>query len=135
MMESTTTYTKRENARRAGVAATGVPSERVEVTVHKNGDDVRFGWRVKVVAAKPVVTTVAASDANGAPDIRNGVKRPRSATLCGNVWDWLDAQGDQPVKEVKAAAIQKGWNQNNAAIELYQWRKYHGLNRRNANAA
>ena len=38
------TYTKRENARRAGVAA-GVPAELVEITVHKNGDEVRFGWK------------------------------------------------------------------------------------------
>ena len=35
------TYTNRNNARRAGVAA-GVPAELVEITVHKNGDEVRF---------------------------------------------------------------------------------------------
>ena len=42
MKQSTTTYTKRVNARRAGVAA-GIPSERVAITVHKEGDEVRFG--------------------------------------------------------------------------------------------
>ena len=41
MKQSTTTYTKRVNARRAGVAA-GIPSERVALTVHKNGDEVRL---------------------------------------------------------------------------------------------
>lgn len=40
------TYTNRNNARRAGVAA-GVPAELVEITVHKNGDEVRFGWKAK----------------------------------------------------------------------------------------
>jgi len=44
------TYTKRENAKRAAIAA-GVPAELVEITVHKNGDEVRFGWKAKDAAA------------------------------------------------------------------------------------
>ena len=47
----TKTYTKRENARRAGVAA-GVPAELVEITVHKNGDEVRFGWKESATPVK-----------------------------------------------------------------------------------
>ena len=43
-MEQAKTYTKRENARRAGVAA-GVPAELVEITVHKSAEGVRFGWK------------------------------------------------------------------------------------------
>lgn len=36
------TYSSRNNAHRAGVAA-GVASALIEITVHKNGDEVRFG--------------------------------------------------------------------------------------------
>lgn len=54
------TYTNRNNARRAGVAA-GVPAELVEITVHKSAEGVRFGWRPMEApapaAAEPVVTT------------------------------------------------------------------------------
>lgn len=39
-----TTYTRRENARRAGVAA-GVTRERIKITVHKSDGEVRFGWK------------------------------------------------------------------------------------------
>jgi len=60
------TYTNRNNARRAGVAA-GVPAELVEITVHKNGDEVRFGWKAKqppanaaqVAANTPAATATA----------------------------------------------------------------------------
>lgn len=43
-MNNVTTYTRRENARRAGVAA-GVPAERIKITVHESDGKVRFGWR------------------------------------------------------------------------------------------
>ncbi len=42
-MESKT-FTNRSNARRAGVQA-GIPVEQVEITVHKNKGDVRFGFK------------------------------------------------------------------------------------------
>lgn len=51
------TYTKRENARRAGVAA-GVPAELVEITVHKNGDEVRFGWKAMEAPAPATADAV-----------------------------------------------------------------------------
>ena len=58
MKQSTTTYTKRVNARRAGVAA-GIPSERVALTVHKNGDEVRFGWKESAAPVKRKKVTTA----------------------------------------------------------------------------
>lgn len=90
------TYTKRENARRAGVAA-GVPAELVEITVHKNGDEVRFGWKAMEApapAADAVVTTSKPKKA-AVPKVerieQNGVKRPKEGGLCAAVWAWLDA--------------------------------------------
>jgi hypothetical protein len=39
-----TTYTKRTNAKRAAIKA-GIPDELVEITVHKKGGEVRFGFK------------------------------------------------------------------------------------------
>jgi hypothetical protein len=63
---------------------------------------------------------------------QNGVKRPSVGGLCRAVWDALDAYltetGDQPTaKVVRDLAADEGWNPNNASIEFYQWRKYHGI--------
>lgn len=62
---------------------------------------------------------------------RNGVKRPSVGGACRAVWDALDemvAAGEQPTsKDVKALAEQNEWNANNASIEFYQWRKFHGI--------
>jgi hypothetical protein len=129
------TYTNRTNARRAGVAA-GVPSELVEITVHKNGDEVRFGWKQMEApapaAAEAVVTTSKAKKA-AAPKVereeQNGVKRPRAGGLCAAVWAWLDAHPGATIKDAKAAAPEHGWNENNVACEFYAWRKFSGLSR------
>ena len=128
------TYTKRENARRAGVAA-GVPAELVEITVHKNGDEVRFGWKQMEApapaAADAVVTT--SKPKKTAPKVerveQNGVKRPKDGGLCAAVWAWLDANPGATIKDAKAAAPGNGWNQNNVACEFYAWRKFNGLSR------
>ncbi|MDO4709994.1 MAG: hypothetical protein Q4B94_09390 [Pseudomonadota bacterium] len=155
----TKTYTKRINARRAGVAA-GVPAELVEITVHKNGDEVRFGWKAKQPPASAVqgaantpaatatesepvapafavqgVTTNKAKKA-AAPKVqqeeRNGVKRPRAGGLCAAVWAWLDANPTATIKDAKAAATDHSWNENNVACEFYAWRKFNGLSRTTA---
>lgn len=133
------TYTKRENARRAGVAA-GVPAELVEITVHKNGDEVRFGWKAMealatAAEAAPVVPTGKPKKA-AAPKVerveQNGVKRPKDGGLCAAVWAWLDAHPEATIKDAKAAAPENGWNENNVACEFYAWRKFNGLSRATA---
>lgn len=63
---------------------------------------------------------------------QNGVKRPSVGGRCRAVWDALDSYlaetGDQPTaKVVKDLAADEGWNPNNASIEFYQWRKFHGI--------
>ena len=130
------TYTNRTNARRAGVAA-GVPSELVEITVHKNGEEVRFGWKQKdapAPTAKPTpVVTTSKPKKDAAPKVereeRNGVKRPRAGGLCAAVWAWLDAHPTATIKDAKAAAPEHGWNENNVACEFYAWRKFSALSR------
>lgn len=149
------TYTKRENAKRAAIAA-GVPAELVQITVHKNGDEVRFGWKAKqppvgaaqgaantpaatATESEPVAPAVAAQVAptgKGAPKVereeRNGVKRPKDGGLCAAVWAWLDAHPGATIKDAKAAAPGNGWNENNVACEFYAWRKFNGLSRATA---
>ncbi|HCL3144090.1 TPA: hypothetical protein N2A34_001831 [Pseudomonas aeruginosa] len=138
-MEQAKTYTKRENARRAGVAA-GVPAELVEITVHKNGDEVRFGWKqmeatapaAEAAPADAVVTTNKPKKA-AAPKVerveQNGVKRPGPGK-CLEVWEYLDQHGNMKPKDLQPVAEARGWNINNASIELYQWRKFNGISGR-----
>ena len=62
---------------------------------------------------------------------QNGVCRPSAGGKCRAIWDHCDemyAKGVTPMpKLIKEAAKQKGWNENNAVIEMYQWRKFHGV--------
>lgn len=118
------TYTKRENARRAGVAA-GVPAELVEITVHKSGDEVRFGWKAMEAPAPATADAVLTTSKpkKAAPKLerveQNGVKRPKDGGLCAAVWAWLDAHPEATIKDAKAAAPENGWNANNVACEFY----------------
>lgn len=68
---------------------------------------------------------------------RNGVKMPSVGGMCRAVWDALnnmmthdEATGlaNVPtVADIKKLAETNGWNVNNASIEYYQWRKWHGI--------
>ena len=138
-MEQAKTYTKRGNARRAGVAA-GVPAELVEITVHKSAEGVRFGWKQleapapadEGAPADAVVTTSNPKKA-AAPKVerveQNGVKRPGPGK-CLEVWEYLDQHGNMKPKDLQPVAEARGWNINNASIELYQWRKFNGISGR-----
>ena len=107
------TYTKRENARRAGVAA-GVPDELVEITVHKSAEGVRFGWKQMEapapVAADAVVTTGKPKKA-AAPKVerieQNGVKRPGPGK-CLEVWDYLDQHGNMSRRTCSRSRRRRG---------------------------
>jgi hypothetical protein len=68
----------------------------------------------------------------------NGVKERSKGGLCRLVWDTLDGMvkasaGTVPsVGDIKKHAEEQGWNVNNASIEYYQWRKFHGISGRGA---
>lgn len=136
------TYTKRTNARRAAVQA-GIPADRVVITVHMEGDGVRFGFLdgnagrgcVSGVAppAVPMPQTpnaeVERQSTGRAPlEVRNGVRRPAFGGVCRAVWDWLDANPTVSAKDARAAAADHGWNKNNASSEYYAWRKFRQAN-------
>ncbi|MQB43032.1 hypothetical protein [Rhizobium sp. ICMP 5592] len=135
-MEAITTYTRRENARRAGVEA-GVPAERVKITVHKDKGEVRFGWKEKEPDSGVVgwlqqrpgtaanTPAIATETRTSRPHSENSTpKRPNAGGKCAAVWDYLDANPKATVKELREAAAGQGWNVNNAVCELYAWRKF-----------
>ncbi len=124
------TYTKRTNARRAALLA-GVPRELVEISVHKLPEGVRFGWKVgeKQTPAMPKMPSQNVTLRAGELE-RNGIKRPKAGGVCAAVWDWLDANPDVALKEVKVAACGHGWNVNNVVSEFYQWRRFIGIHKR-----
>ena len=138
-MDMTTTYTRRENARRAGIAA-GVPRERVKITVHKADGEVRFGWtdigddtaalQPRDGAAATLPASAPAKHPRAARAERNGVARPHPGGKCAAVWEYLDAHPMTTASEMCEAAAANGWNPNNATCELYAWRKFNGANGR-----
>lgn len=92
--------------------------------------EVELGTNEWIIIEKaPVVTT-------GKPERieQNGVKRPGPGK-CLEVWEWLDENGNCMPKDLQPVAEAKGWNLNNAQIELYQWRKFNGIAGRQAKAA
>jgi hypothetical protein len=88
-------------------------------------------------AVEPTPAPVAAEPVKkaSAPKVqrerRNGVSCPGEGTACRAVWDALDAMlaaGVTPAaKDARDLAAAKGWNENNALIELSAWRKFNGL--------
>ena len=133
------TYTKRENAKRAGVAEGG-PGELLEIPVHRPAEGVRFGWKaleapVPAAEAAPAdaVVTTGKPKKEAAPKVerveQNGVKRPGPGK-CLEVWEYLDQHGNMMPKDLKLVAAEKGWNENNALIELYGWRRFNGISGR-----
>ncbi len=85
---------------------------------------------VAKVKAEPTSSKVGTKIEKHRPE-QNGVKRPSVGGMCRAVWDFLDAKVAEGVtitaKDVKAWAPSQGWNPNNASIEFYQWRKFHGI--------
>lgn len=62
---------------------------------------------------------------------QNGIVRPSVGGKCRAIWDACDAlhaKGTMPMpKVIKELAQANGWNENNAVIEMYQWRKFNGI--------
>jgi len=83
------------------------------------------------VSSKPTQVAVGLVIEKNRPE-QNGVKRPSAGGRCRAVWDALDAYqtetGEVPTAAVvRSLAADEGWNPNNASIEFYQWRKFHGI--------
>lgn len=117
------TYSNRNNARRAGVQA-GIPSERVEITVHKNGDDVRFDRRANEAVESPPVIKQTGTRTRPTPETRNGIGRPAPGGACCAIWDWLDMNPMASLGQAKREGISRTWNAHTLTRQFYQWRRY-----------
>ncbi|EJC63248.1 hypothetical protein QWA_06555 [Alcaligenes faecalis subsp. faecalis NCIB 8687] len=87
-----------------------------------------------VAAGKRAVPLCSDPGHKAVREEQNGVKRPGPGK-CLEVWEWLDENGNCMPKDLQPVAEAKGWNLNNAQIELYQWRKFNGIAGRQAKAA
>lgn len=93
-------------------------------------------------AAEPVRTSQRVEGLKIQKDreAQNGVKERSKGGLCRAVWDELNSlmthdeatglANVPTVAQIKKIAEEKGWNVNNASIEYYQWRKFHGISGR-----
>lgn len=122
------TYSNRSNARRAALQA-GLDRDKVEITVHKLGDEIRFGWREYIAIAENVMTTVGVLNVS-LPTKRseiNGVKRPLSGGVCAAIWEWLDKNPHATLSDIKKIGLAVGWNKNTVTRQFYERRHFNGI--------
>lgn len=85
-------------------------------------------------AAAPVVLSGKTTPQR---ESRNGIRRPAPGGLCAAVWEALDqmhaAKVEITAQAVRDLATAKAWNQSNASIEFYGWRRWMGLSKPRAN--
>lgn len=62
---------------------------------------------------------------------QNGIKRPSKGTVCGAVWEAVEALGVDKASAaaMRELAVERGWNKNNVSIEFYRCRQFHGIGR------
>lgn len=106
-----------------------------EGAVNKAANDLVEADKATVVevTTQPAPTGPAKSKTRS--ETRNGVRRPIKGK-CADVWNALDnmlPDGVPTIGNVRDLAKANGWNINNATIEFYAWRKFHGLNNKGGN--
>lgn len=106
-----------------------------ESAVNKAANDLVEADKATVVevTTQPAPTAPAKSKARS--ETRNGVRCPIKGK-CADVWNALDnmlPNGVPTIGNVRDLAKANGWNINNATIEFYAWRKFHGLNNKGGN--
>lgn len=91
----------------------------------------RGEWGPSVAEQKPKLAGGTGMKIEMVRPRRNGIARPSAGGKCRAVWDECDrltAEGITPVpKLLKDWAVDNGQNENNAVIEMYNWRKFNGI--------
>lgn len=108
-----------------------------ESAVNKAASDLVEADKATVVevTTQPAPTASAPVKSKTRSETRNGVRRPIKGK-CADVWNALDnmlPNGVPTIGNVRDLAKANGWNVNNATIEFYAWRKFHGLNNKGGN--
>lgn len=146
-------FTNMSNARRALKKVLDVDTATANSFIHQESfeDGGRYWFSESAVnkaandlveADKATIVEVTTQPAPTAPaksktrsETRNGVRRPIKGK-CADVWNALDnmlPNGVPTIGNVRDLAKANGWNINNATIEFYAWRKFHGLNNKGSN--
>ncbi len=90
--------------------------------------------KIATVAVPAPAAPEAPKASKARSEVRNGVRKPIKGK-CAEVWAMLTAMQElHPhaainIADVRALAETQGWNLNNATIEFYGWRKFHGYNK------
>lgn len=109
-----------------------------ESAVNKAASDLVEADKATVVevTTQPAPTDpVAPVKSKTRSETRNGVRRPIKGK-CADVWNALDnmlPNNVPTIGNVRDLAKANSWNINNATIEFYAWRKFHGLNNKGGN--
>lgn len=108
-----------------------------ESAVNKAANDLVEADKATVVevTTQPAPTASAPVKSKTRSETRNGVRRPIKGK-CADVWNALDnmlPNGVPTIGNVRDLAKANSWNINNATIEFYAWRKFHGLNNKGGN--
>lgn len=100
-----------------------------ETEVNRAANPAIAADKIATVALPAPVAPVAPKTTKARSEIRNGVRRPIKGK-CAEIWSTLDdllANELPTIKHVRDLAQANNWNLNNATIEFYGWRKFHGL--------
>lgn len=106
-----------------------------ESAVNKAANDLVEADKATVVEVTTQPAPTAPAKSKTRSETRNGVRRPIKGK-CADVWNALDnmlPNGVPTISNVRDLAKANGWNINNATIEFYAWRKFHGLNNKGGN--
>lgn len=106
-----------------------------ESAVNKAANDLVEADKATVVEVTTQPAPTAPAKSKTRSETRNGVRRPIKGK-CADVWNALDnmlPNGVPTIGNVRDLAKANSWNINNATIEFYAWRKFHGLNNKGGN--
>lgn len=119
------TYSNRSNARRAALQA-GLERDRVEVTVHKFPEGVRFGFAERIPSCTKPMHTVNNLHTENRID-KDSIRRPSSGGVCSAIWEWVTKHPQATFGEIKIVGLEMGWNKNTVARQFYECRKSLGI--------
>ncbi len=106
-----------------------------ESAVNKAANDLVEADKATVVEVTTQPAPASPAKSKTRSETRNGVRRPIKGK-CADVWNALDnmlPNGVPTIGNVRDLAKANGWIINNATIEFYAWRKFHGLNNKGGN--
>lgn len=125
------TYASKSGAKKAAKRQ-GLNTDDLTFLQDLQGEDPnRWYWKEPVKEAAPVVEPGKGIKIEKDRPEQNGIVRPSEGGKCRQVWDACDEMhksGSLPMpKQMREWAQANNVNENNAVIEMYQWRKFHGF--------